>query len=472
MKNFYPKSRIAFLVLGFLAFSSLPAWATHTLGGEITYTLDPANPLKIRAQLTLYTDFSQTNADNPSATVFFGPNHSVEVDRTRRTILPEGQYKNIYFIDYVFPGPGTYTMSYREQNRAVGIVNILGSELQAYCIATQVIIDPLGSINLQSAQFLTNPITTVPLGQTVKHHIGAYEPEGDSLSFQLVSSLRDANTNTIGYQLPGFIQLNAWTGELTYTNPGLAGEFAFAIKVTEYRNKRPVSYVIRDFTVKVKQPAVTFAQSLAVTPAAGTAITPQNQIFMAPNQILSLQALLQDDQADSTRLEFYSDLFIKTDKLQVARSGSGKNKAMHITLEANPALQRNAPYLMVLRAVSTKGESAFPVDTVHTQEKGFWVYIGSDIINGSRPPDPGLGLRLFPNPAGEEIYIDLPRFRPGLQLQVYNGQGQLVWQQALLAARTPLLRRHFAAGRYLYSIVPVSGHDNKALSYSGHFIFR
>jgi hypothetical protein len=474
MKHFYLKSLPTLLLLALLAGSSLPAWATHILGGELTYTLDPAKPQKIRAQLTLYTEFGLTEPDNVQATVYFGPDQSVTADRFRRTTMPDGNYKSTYFFDYVFPAAGTYTMSFREQNRPVGVVNIADSHIQAYLIATQVLIDPLGVSNLESAKFLTNPVHTVRLGQTVRHHIGAYEPEGDSLSFQLVPSLRGPNTPVTGYVLPDFIHLNAWTGALTYTNPDVAGQYAFTVQVTEYRDKKAIGYLIRDFTVMVLPPAVTFAQSLTVTPGAGISITPQNHIFISPNQVLSLQALLEDDQADSTRLQVYSDLFAKTNKLQVTGSSSGNTKMLDISLEADPALQRDAPYLLVLRAVSRKGriQQLFPQEDMHTQELGFWVYIGSDIVDGVRPPDSGQGLRLYPNPAADVLYIDLPRFRPGLQLQVYTAGGQLVWQQVLLAGRTPLLRRHFAAGKYLYRIVPLSGYDHQGTAYSGRFIFR
>ena len=185
MKHFYLKSLPTLLLLAWLAGSSLPAWAQQIQGAELTYTLDPANLLKMRAQLTAYTDFSHTVPDNPEVHIQVGPDQWVRVERTRRSRLPDGYYKSVYQFDHVFPAPGTYPISFGWQNRDVGMVNFTDSGNQAFWITTEVMVDTEGTANQQSPQFLTNPVQVVPLGQTVRHHIGAFEPEGDSLAFQL-----------------------------------------------------------------------------------------------------------------------------------------------------------------------------------------------------------------------------------------------------------------------------------------------
>jgi hypothetical protein len=470
MKNLYAKA--AALVLLLFTISAGPGRAQQIQGAELTYTIDAANPLLIHGTLTAYTDFSHTVPDNPDVQIYFGPDQRVSVERSRRSRLPDGYYKSTYLFDHTFPAAGSYPVSFGWQNRPPGLVNIPDSETRPYWITTQVVLDPATLLRQESAQFLSHPLQVIPQGQTVRHHLGAYDPEGDSLTFELVTSMAGPNTNASGYVLPDFVKLNAWTGEITYTNPAVAGAYALAVKVTEYRNKKVIATVMRDFTVMVKPPLVPFAQSLAVTPGAGLTITPQHHIFISPGQVLSLQALLQDEQADTTLYYLYSDLFGKTEKFQVASSFTGTRKSMHITLEADPALQRRAPYLIVLRAISRKDWDINTRDKEISQEKGYWVYIGSDIVNGLPGPDPDQGLRLFPNPATDVIYVDLPRYRPGLQLQVFTDRGQLVWQQPLLAARTPLRRQHLGAGKYLYTIVPLRGYENKAAAYSGQFIFR
>lgn len=466
-----PLCLLTVFLLGLLTCNCLPAQASHIQGGELTYTLDAANPLRIRVQLTTFTDYTQTSFDSPTATIFFGPGQGVTVNRSSRTTFPEGYNKNIYVADYVFPAAGTYTLSYSEQNRQTGLINIADSQEQAFCILTQVVVDPLGLSNLQSAQFLTIPIHSIMAGETVKHHLGAYDPEGDSLRFELVSSLRDIDKKVVeNAGLAQFIQVNAWTGEITYTQPEITGFYAFAIKITEYRNKKPIGFVTREFMTRVISAPAFAAQTLTATPVAGIHITPQNQVFISPNQKLTLDIRLQEDLADSSRLEVYSDLFGKTQKFQVVHGLSGNSKTLHLSLEAEASLQRRAPFLVVLRAVSVKEGNANWNTLRYAQERGFWVYIGSDIVNAVRTPGPKQELRLYPNPGGPVIYLELTYFRPGLQLQVYTERGQLVWQQPLLAARTPLLRRHLAAGRYVYTVAPLHAGAPAGATYSGRFI--
>lgn len=471
MKLFVSKPLIGLLLLTLLAGSKLPVWGQQIQGAELTYTLDAANPLKIRIQLTTYTDFSHTIPDNFQATIYVGPNR-IQAERHRRHLLPNGYYQNIYLLDYVFAVAGSYLISFSQANRAPNLVNLPDSDKQPYWISSRVVLDPNGLSNHHSIRLLSNPVQVVPVGKTTRHHLGAYDPEGDSLAFELIPSLQGASTSVQGYRLPGFVAINSHTGELLYTRPTAPGHYALAVKITEYRHQKAIGFLIRDFTIMVLEQTAAFAQSLTVSPGAGTSISAQNDIYVSPGQELLLEAVLADAQADTTRLEVYSDLLTTTEKFRVSKNSSGTRKSISLQLEAEPTLKRQAPYLIVLRAESQKGSNPYNRDKTFTEERGFRVFIGPDRIEGAASPEAGPGLRLYPNPAVDVICIELSRFRPGLQLQVYNTRGQVVWQQSLKTSRTYLLRRQLGSGSYQFRIYPATGYLHQAAAYSGHFIFR
>jgi len=80
------------------------------------------------------------------------------------------------------------------------------------------------------------------------------------------------------YRIPpcNFIEKNEQTGEITWDQPQVAGQYSFAAKVSKYRNSRLVGYVLRDFTVLVHSFANAFNQSLAISNRNKLGITPQN----------------------------------------------------------------------------------------------------------------------------------------------------------------------------------------------------
>src|SRR5688500_5073213 len=120
-----PISKPLRLILGWLLFfifsSPEIAQATHIRAGEILVLPDSSttDPRCVVFKLITYTDFSQTNADNPEASLFFGDGEKqVNVPRWRRTIARAGDtYRSVYYFSHCFPAPGTYTVTYFEQNR-------------------------------------------------------------------------------------------------------------------------------------------------------------------------------------------------------------------------------------------------------------------------------------------------------------------------------------------------------------------
>lgn len=77
-------------------------------------------------------------------------------------------------------------------------------------------------------------------GQTLQYSYGAVDPDGDSLTFQLVNAQQAANTS-IGYAggysgvspIPG-VSINAQTGQLTFNPPAAGATYIVSVQVNEY----------------------------------------------------------------------------------------------------------------------------------------------------------------------------------------------------------------------------------------------
>jgi len=104
-----------------------------------------------------------------------------------------------------------------------------------------------------SAQITSPPIPYVCVNQPVSFNMGALDPDGNTLTYQLVNALTGATTPVTynaGYNgtvpIPG-VTIDPNTGQITFT-PTITGNFVFAVIITEYdANGNIVGTVTQDF---------------------------------------------------------------------------------------------------------------------------------------------------------------------------------------------------------------------------------
>lgn len=248
----------------FLAFFTLPVilGATHNRAGEITYV--QTGPLSIRMTITTYTKTSSVGADRDSLRIFWGDGTSEMVARSNGNgePLPNNIKKNLYIADHTYPGRGTYTLSMFDPNRIGDILNVNppNSISVPFFIQTQLtILNPQFQGVNSSAVLLQPPIDYACVGQPFIHNPNAFDPEGDSLSYQLVVPLQDNNTEVPRYSYPNQIEpgpnnnisLDPRTGDFVWDSPQKAGEYNIAIRINEYRNGVLINYIIRDMQILV-----------------------------------------------------------------------------------------------------------------------------------------------------------------------------------------------------------------------------
>ena len=236
--------------------------ATHNRAGEITY--QQIDELTIRATITTYTKTSSQGADRDTVEIFWGDGTSEFVKRTNGNGFPQpNDIKiNYYIAEHTYPGRGTYTLAMRDPNRVINILNITNSVNIPFFIQTQFTLlnTQFQGVN-NSAVLLQAPIDFACAGQRFIHNPNAYDIDGDSLSYQLVTPFQERGGEVPEYFAVDQIRpvgdnniatLNPETGDFIWDAPQTQGEYNITIKINEYRDGVFINSIIRDMQIFVR----------------------------------------------------------------------------------------------------------------------------------------------------------------------------------------------------------------------------
>ena len=115
---------------------SAAAWATHNRAGEIVYCVDPNNPLLYHVQIITHTK-TTAPADRPELYINWGDGTGDTLPRTDITTLPPlDAQRNLYDGSHLYSGSGEFILSFEDQNRNEGVLNIPNSVNQTFCVKT------------------------------------------------------------------------------------------------------------------------------------------------------------------------------------------------------------------------------------------------------------------------------------------------------------------------------------------------
>lgn len=257
-----------FIILFFL-FALTDAFATHNRAGEITYEHISGYTYKIR--ITTYTRESSVQADRCELPLYFGDGDSAIVYRNNGlpgNPCPNGVgngislgndvKENIYEVVHTFPGNGTYIITMEDPNRNEGVCNIPSSSQASFFLRTELIINPFLGIN-NSPVLLNKPIDNACVGECFEHNPGAFDADGDSLTYSLIPSYANG-IPIFGFTLPPSMSLgdiDPIRGDLLWCSPTVVCQYNIAILIEEYRllpgsSKRYyVGSILRDMQINV-----------------------------------------------------------------------------------------------------------------------------------------------------------------------------------------------------------------------------
>ena len=242
------------LFIGLLLCFAFTAKATHQRAAEITYTWLGGNAYEFTLTSYTYTP-SPAGLQRDSLLVQWGDGMEEYIPRVVLQDLGDDYTLNVYRRIHNYSTSGTYTISMEDANRNYGVINVPNSVMVPMHIETELVINPFLGYN-NSVQLLNAPVDKGCVGKLYLHNPSAYDPDGDSLSYKLVTCLGQDGMEIAGYSLPQASQsfeIDAVTGELRWDAPVLQGEYNVAIMVEEWRHGVKIGSVIRDMQILISR---------------------------------------------------------------------------------------------------------------------------------------------------------------------------------------------------------------------------
>ncbi len=238
------------------------ARATHNRAGEITYA--QIGDLTIRVTITTYTKTSSIPADRDTLELFWGDGSSTMVGRSNGNGDPQSNdiKINYYVAEHTYPGRATYTLSMMDPNRIAGISNVNppnSDGVPFYLETTFTFLNSQFQGYNSSPVLLQPPLDFACVNKRYIHNPNAFDPDGDSLSYELIVPLQDSGMLVPNYIFPDQIApgptniatLDPVNGDFIWNAPVVAGTYNIAIRIHEFRNGIRINSMIRDMQIIV-----------------------------------------------------------------------------------------------------------------------------------------------------------------------------------------------------------------------------
>lgn len=302
------------LLLGLCSLFTTDLAATHNRAGEIT--VEQIDPLMVKATITTYTKATSTQADRDSLTLCWGDGRCELLTRINGPfgdsgipageILPNNTKKNIYVGFHSYPALGTYRLFMTDPNRNDGILNVNPPNsvmVEFHLQTTYTLLNPQFQGSNNTPVLLQPPIDIGCVGETFIHNPSAFDIDGDSLAYKLITPLRGINEETgeaipvPNYLFPEEINpganndhfLDPVTGEFIWRAPQRPGEYNIAFIIVEYRQGVPLDTTMRDMQIFIEDNCQNKPPDIEVV----------REICVIAGETLELDILVTDPDDDS-----------------------------------------------------------------------------------------------------------------------------------------------------------------------------
>lgn len=253
--------------------------ATHIRAGEIIARRISNSSLTYEFTIIGYTD-TRSSVRFGGGEVNFGDGTILSILENdvffQETVnLGDNIAVNTFKVQHTFQAPGAYTIRFREFNRNAGVVNMDRSVDTPFYVETQLLIDPFFGLN-NTPVLLVPPVDKGAVRAKYLHNPGAFDPDGDSLSYHIVIPRQNVNQSVGNYRYPNapqfytnfqnaresgpgtpIFKIDSITGDVTWDAPGMIGEYNFAFIVREWRKVNgqwfTLGYVTRDMQVIIEE---------------------------------------------------------------------------------------------------------------------------------------------------------------------------------------------------------------------------
>ncbi len=242
---------ITFLLLGHLSY------ATHNRAGEITYK--QISDYTFEFTVITFTNTKPTSdgimpADRPQLEIQWGDGTYSVIDRIVYYDLPDYYRKNIYKGTHTYAGASTFQILVEDPNRNEGVQNIPNSVMTVFSIKTILQINPALGFN-NTPILLNPPVDKAAVNQIFIHNPAAYDPDGDSLSYEMTICTGENGDPIPNYEFPPSkyepIYIDPVVGNLVWNTPMKAGAYNVAFHIIEWRKGIKIGQITRDMQIEV-----------------------------------------------------------------------------------------------------------------------------------------------------------------------------------------------------------------------------
>lgn len=262
--------------------TSIPFLAESTHLRSVEITVRPVDCITNTYEITVtaYLAPSGLLFGGSNSVLDFGDGVSMDIPEIEGVLIDSYNkvLRAVFVINHTYSGPGSYVVSYREFNRNEGILNMGQSVNTAMYTETGFIVS---SDCNSTPVFLVPPVDRACSGKVFYHNLGGTDIDGDSLSYTIVTPQMASGADVLNYALPddqkfyngigvpydaaneagdgppSFV-IDPVAGLVAWDAPGASGEYAAAIRVTEWKYRLSdstwyeVGYVIRDMQIIVE----------------------------------------------------------------------------------------------------------------------------------------------------------------------------------------------------------------------------
>ena len=411
------------LILLIFTFSTLSTQASHVRGGELTVSIDSNNTAYFF--LTLYRDASGITlptATTVDVTTPAGNSINVTLTRTKAIVIPGGVSSieaSYYEGSTTLNQYGLFTASYSICCRNASISNLANAGADAFFISSS--FTSFQATPNNTPVFMNLPVTLFPLDSIWTYNPMPFDPEGDSLYWQIDTPFAAAGQHVTGYTTPsananGPLTMDPSTGLISWSAKYM-GEYQVAVQVEEYRNGQLIGSIIRDMQFTVTSD--TSAMRLSV-PAIANPNTPVSLLALDPFS-LDFNLSIADTSA-SIGLFATGDAFEipGSNANFVVKKATGKTITGTFSWTPQPGDVSSEPYLLNVRALSADFSYDYTLSLVVPSAVG----IGEN-------PGASSALQIYPNPSAGKISLEAGSIEPGLYiLSISDITGKEVYRQA------------------------------------------
>ena len=451
------KTKLIYYFFSISLLSSSNLWGTHNRAGEIQYK--QVGQLSIEATIVTYTKSSSHPADRDSLSICWGDGICNIIARVNGSDLdgdgvPDGvelenNFKqNEYKAIHTYTDFGTYSLFMQDPNRNSNIININegASDNVPFYIETTVFL----SAQMNNAPILLQaPIDVGYLGLPFIHNPNAYDADGDSISYELITPLMDANEPIPSYQSitdinPGpnnTLEINELTGTITWDSPQKVGEYNIAIAIKTYRNGILNGVLIRDMQIIILEDE-NVMPSIAVDGLASN-----STINVQANEVIEFQIIAQKQGVEQLSISSSSELYnLPTTPAEFTILSESDNMIeAQFKWTVGEEFVRDWPYQVVFKAFDASGLANF--FTLRFK-------VSNTTVNTNNVAELQ-AISVFPNPVSDYLFLKNHDFdKKDFSIWDVNGKNL---SSGKIEGKNGIQVKHLPKGKYILTI------DNKFL---------